>query len=93
MSVYQIYFKDRDKKGPKYMRPISSRQEYLAIRNGGQQTQNVARVRKGEEHLKFDLEQMNYSCMPNDDGTLKGTRRLTTTVGMDIDHGDAANLA
>ena len=92
MSVYQIYFKDRDKKGPKYMRPISSRREYLAIRNGEEQTQNVARIRKGEEHLKFDLEQMNYSCMPNDDGTLKGTRRLTTTVGMDIDHVPAAEM-
>ena len=92
MSVYQIYFKDRDKKGPKYMRPIRSRREYLAIRNGGQQISNVARVRAGEEHLKFDLEQMNYSCMPNDDGGLKGTKHITTTVGMDIDHVPAAEM-
>jgi hypothetical protein len=29
---------------------------------------------------------MNYSCLPNDDGTLKGSTRMSTTVGMDIDH-------
>ena len=29
---------------------------------------------------------MNYSCLPNDDGTLKGSKRMSTTVGMDIDH-------
>ncbi|MBO4565461.1 MAG: hypothetical protein J5720_08505 [Bacteroidaceae bacterium] len=29
---------------------------------------------------------MNYSCLPNDDGSLKGTTRMSTTVGMDIDH-------
>jgi len=32
------------------------------------------------------LVQMNYSCLPNEDGTLKGSTRMTTTVGMDIDH-------
>ena len=29
---------------------------------------------------------MNYSCLPNDDGTLRGSKRMSTTVGMDIDH-------
>ncbi|MBE6270724.1 MAG: DUF3987 domain-containing protein [Prevotella ruminicola] len=29
---------------------------------------------------------MNYSCLPNEDGTLKGSTRMSTTVGMDIDH-------
>ena len=29
---------------------------------------------------------MNYSCLPNEDGTLKGSKRMSTTVGMDIDH-------
>ncbi|ADE81917.1 DUF3987 domain-containing protein [Xylanibacter ruminicola] len=29
---------------------------------------------------------MNYSCLPNEDDTLKGSTRMSTTVGMDIDH-------
>ena len=29
---------------------------------------------------------MNYSCLPNDDGSLKGSTRMSSTVGMDIDH-------
>ncbi|WP_431356563.1 hypothetical protein [Prevotella communis] len=29
---------------------------------------------------------MNYSCLPNEDGSLKGSKMMSTTVGMDIDH-------
>ncbi|MBO4550324.1 MAG: hypothetical protein J5733_06305, partial [Bacteroidaceae bacterium] len=29
---------------------------------------------------------MNYSCLPNEDGTLKGTTKMSTSVGMDVDH-------
>ena len=36
--------------------------------------------------MKASLVQMNYSCLPNDDGTLKGSKRMSSTVGMDIDH-------
>ena len=43
-------------------------------------------VRSGDESRKSQLVQMNYSCLPNDDGTLKGSKRMSTTVGMDIDH-------
>ncbi len=77
-----IYLKD----GVKYMRPIHTREEYLALRNGGEQRQTLAAIRNGNEALKHRLEQMNYSCLPNDDGTLKGSKRMSTTVGMDIDH-------
>ena len=77
-----IYLKD----GVKYMRPVHTREEYLALRNGGSQVEYVKRIRAGEERLKPELVQMNYSCLPNDDGTLKGSKRMTTTVGMDIDH-------
>ena len=72
--------------GVKYMRPIHNRAEYLELRNGGFQKENVARIRQGDEALKSSLVQMNYSCLPNDDGTLKGSKRMSTTVGMDIDH-------
>ena len=72
--------------GVKYMRPIHNRAEYLALRNGGEQQQLMAAIRKGNEGLKNKLVQMNYSCLPNDDGTLKGSKRASNTVGMDIDH-------
>ena len=68
------------------MRPVLTREEYLKLRNGGFQKENIARIRKGDEALKSSLVQMNYSCLPNDDGTLKGSKRMSTTVGMDIDH-------
>ena len=67
------------------MRPIHSREEYLALRNGGEQSSLVKRIRAGEDRLKYDLVQMNYSCLPNADGTLKGSTTMSTTVGMDID--------
>ena len=67
------------------MRPVPNREEYLKLRNGGFQKENVARIRQGDEALKASLVQMNYSCLPNEDGTLKGSKRMSTTVGMDID--------
>ena len=68
------------------MRPVLNREKYIALRNGGEQRANVAAVRSGNESRKSLLVQMNYSCLPNDDGTLKGSPRMSTTVGMDIDH-------
>nr|WP_028908346.1 DUF3987 domain-containing protein [Xylanibacter ruminicola] len=82
MSCHLVYYKD----GAKMMRPVLSREEYLALRNGGEQRQLVQRIRNGEEPLKHKLLQMNYSCLPNEDDTLKGSTRMSTTVGMDIDH-------
>ena len=81
MSVHIVYKQN----GVKMMRPVHTREEYLALRNGGFQKENVARIRQGDEALKSSLVQMNYSCLPNDDGTLKGSKRMSTTVGMDID--------
>ena len=74
------------------MRPVLTREEYLKLRNGGFQKDNVARIRQGDEALKSSLVQMNYSCLPNDDGTLKGSKRMSTTVGMDIDHIEPADM-
>ena len=82
MSVHMIYYKD----GQKMMMPILSKEEYLAIRNSGEQKERVRRIRSGEESQKHKLVQMNYSCLPNEDGTLKGSTKMSTTVGMDIDH-------
>ena len=83
MSVHLIY---KGNGGAKFMRPVPNREEYLKLRNGGFQQSNVARIRQGDEALKASLVQMNYSCLPNDDGSLKGSKRMSTTVGMDIDH-------
>nr|WP_176944332.1 DUF3987 domain-containing protein [Prevotella communis] len=82
MSVHMIYYKD----GAKRMRPVLTREEYLSLRNGGEQRRLVERIRAGEEGLKSKLVQMNYSCLPNEDGSLKGSKMMSTTVGMDIDH-------
>ncbi len=89
MSVHIVYKQN----GVKMMRPVCTREEYLALRNGGFQKENVARIRQGDEAVKASLVQMNYSCLPNDDGTLKGAKRMSTTVGMDIDHLTAEDMA
>ena len=81
MSVHVIYYKD----GAKMMRPVLSRPAYLALRNSGSQVQMVAAIREGDTSLKHKLVQMNYSCLPNEDGSLKGSKTMSTTVGMDID--------
>ena len=83
MSVHYVYKRDG---GAKFMRPIHSREEYLALRNGGEQRQLVTAIRNGDEAQKHRLVQMNYSCLPNEDGSLKGSKTMSTTVGMDIDH-------
>ncbi len=68
------------------MRPVLTREEYLALRGSSKQQAILKAVREGEEKQKHRLIQMNYSCLPNEDGTLKGATRMSTSVGMDIDH-------
>ena len=82
MSVHMIYYKD----GAKMMRPVLTREDYLSLRSGGEQRAIVKAVRSGDEAQKRRLIQMNYSCLPNADGTLKGSKTMSTTIGMDIDH-------
>ena len=68
------------------MRPILSREEYLALRGTQKQKAILKTVREGDERQKHRLIQMNYSCLPNEDGTLRGSKTMSTTVGLDIDH-------
>ena len=82
MSVHVIYYRD----GAKMMRPVLTREEYLALRGSEKQQCTLKAVRQGDAKAKTRLVQMNYSCLPNEDGTLRGSVRMTTTVGMDIDH-------
>ena len=83
-----IYLKD----GVKMMRPVTTRAEYMALRGSNEQQQLMAAIRSGNETLKHRLVQMNYSCLPNADGTLRGSTRMSNTVGMDIDHLSAEEM-
>ena len=82
MSVFEIYKKDG---GAKFMRPIRNREEYLSRRNTEQQRQTLKTVREQDATKKNQLTQMNYSCLPNPDGSLKGSKKASKSVGMDID--------
>ncbi|MBQ7527481.1 MAG: hypothetical protein IJT11_07135, partial [Bacteroidaceae bacterium] len=83
MSVFEIYKGDG---GAKFMRPVRNREEYLTLRGSSKQQAILKAVREGDERQKHRLVQMNYSCLPNPDGSLKGCTRMSTSVGMDIDH-------
>ena len=88
MSSYVIYYKG----GAKMMRPIESRESYLTLRGSRKQKSTVMAVRNGDETQKTHLLQMNYSCLPGEDGKLKGATQPSNTVGMDIDHIKAEEL-
>ena len=67
------------------MYPVETEKEYLRLRNTKRQQQLVARARLGDATAKQNLLQTNYSCLPDAEGRLKGSRRCSTSVGMDID--------
>lgn len=71
MSVHIICYKD----GAKLMRPVKDETEYRLLRD-------AERNRTADKH---HMVQMNYSCLPNENGALKGATRLSRSVGMDID--------
>ena len=71
MSCFVIYYEN----GAKMMRPVLSAAEYRELRDSEQN-------RRAE---KKNMLQMNYSCLPNEDGSLKGSKQMSNTVGMDID--------
>ena len=71
MSAFIIYYQD----GAKHMRPINDETEYRLVRD-------TEHNRRSDKH---HMVQMNYSCLPNADGTLKGSTRMSRSVGMDID--------
>ena len=71
MSVHIIYYKD----GAKLLRPVKDETEYRLLRD-------AERNRTADKH---HMVQMNYSCLPNENGALKGATRLSRSVGMDID--------
>ncbi len=82
MSCYEIEYRG----GAKVMNPITSRKQYLELRNLAVHMDYVSRVRQGESDLKSRLLQFNYSCIPGEDGRLKGSKQMSTSVGIDVDH-------
>ena len=71
MSVHIIYYQD----GAKIMRPVADEKEYRQLRD----------LERNKHADKHHMVQMNYSCLPNENGALKGATRLSRSVGMDID--------
>ena len=67
------------------MRPVLTAAEYRNLRDSERQRATLAAVRQGDRKAKMRLLQFNYSCLPNEDGTLKGSTRASMTVGMDVD--------
>lgn len=71
MSVHVIYYQN----GAKIMRPVADEKEYRQLRDS----------ERNKHADKHHMVQMNYSCLPNENGALKGATRLSRSVGMDID--------
>ena len=91
MSVYVLDHYNED--GAKVMRPVLTREEYLALRNSNKQKKTLSAIRGGDKSKKNQLLQMNYSCVPGDDGLLRGCKTPSNSVGMDIDFVAPAELS
>ena len=95
MSVHLIYYQQ----GHKMMEAVTTEEAYRRYRDSQAQQRWVETIRhpKPETDVsaaKRKLVQFNYSCLPTEDGCLKGAKRLSKSVGMDIDHlsADEVNL-
>ena len=87
MSVHVIFYQQ----GHKMMEPVATEEAYRRYRDSQAQQRWVETIRhpKPETDVsaaKRKLVQFNYSCLPTEDGCLKGAKRLSKSVGMDIDH-------
>lgn len=80
MSVYLITTEG----GRKVARPITGREEFVALRNSPAQQRNLELARHGDEKAKRRMLQFCYSCLPVE-GVLRGCRRMSDCVGMDVD--------
>ena len=95
MSVHVISYQQ----GHKMMEAVATEEAYRRYRDSQAQQRWVETIRhpKPETDVsaaKRKLVQFNYSCLPTEDGCLKGAKRLSKSVGMDIDHlsADEVNL-
>ena len=91
MSCFYIQYVQ----GQKILRPVRSKEEYLKLRDSDRQKWLLSEIRRGRkdgsrrkeeiDKLKRQLLQFNYSCIPGEDGHLKGVKTPSMTFGMDID--------
>ena len=81
MSCFEVTYKNNKK----YMRPVNSFAEFAKIRNTRENRRYTKAAREGNPEAKRRMVQMCYSCLPNDDGSLRGTKRVSNSVGMDVD--------
>lgn len=97
MAVNKIYYKE----GKKYCVPVTSKKDYFLLRDSKFNFECVEKARKGETFkdkngkdisYKTKLVQFNYSCYPNEDGTLAKTSKVADSVAMDIDFHVPAEL-
>ena len=87
MSIHVIYYQQ----GHKMMKAVETEEAYRRYRDSQTQVRNLTLIRHPQEDTdvaaaKRKLVQFNYSCLPTEDGCLKGATRLSKSVGMDIDH-------
>ena len=87
MSVHVIFYQQ----GHKMIEPVATEEAYRRYRDSQAQQRWVETIRhpKPETDVsaaKRKLVQFNYSCLPTENGCLKGAKRLSKSVGMDIDH-------
>ena len=87
MTVHVIYYQQ----GHKMMKAVETEEAYRRYRDCQTQVRNLTLIRHPQEDTdvaaaKRKLVQFNYSCLPTEDGCLKGATRLSKSVGMDIDH-------
>ena len=95
MSVHVIFYQQ----GHKMMEAVATEEAYRRYRDSQAQQRWVETIRHPKPDTdvsaaKRKLVQFNYSCLPTEDGCLKGAKRLSKSVGMDIDHlsADEVNL-
>ena len=95
MSVHVIFYQQ----GHKMMEAVGTEETYRRYRDSQAQKRWVETIRHPKSDTdvsaaKRKLVQFNYSCLPTEDGCLKGAKRLSKSVGMDIDHlsADEVNL-
>ena len=71
--------------GRKIGYPITSREQYMKLRESGEQTVCLTKARNGDKKAKLRLMQFNYSLAASEPFALKGYDIVGKTVGMDVD--------
>ena len=78
--------------GHKVARPVTNREDYVALRNAAENAKNFYDARGGDEKAKALQVQFNYNdLLP--DGVVKGCRHPSSTFAHDIDCGNAEEQA